>query len=415
MAHGLKYLAALMAAENGVQRFLQLNASPGWFVGTDEEAYVLITNHVEKYGDFPKAEALKGIELPEAQEDPAFYLSKLKHSHMHGLLTKGLSQAASALNDSNQHMALDHLKEAVLDCMRTDNENRIMDYAGQGYDVLNQHMLAVKKGLIPKVRLGWKTLDNVTNGLAPGDVVSIVGRPANGKTFMLLWAALFAWGEGHVPLVFSMEMNHISITERLASMQSDVNLNQIKHVKMSTTKKANLQTTLLGNQGQQPFWLVDGAMSATVEDVIMYANHLKPSIVLIDGAYLMKTREFMPRWERNTTILERLKGEVAESLGIPVVISYQLNREATKKTKKGKEAGLEDIGYTDAVGQISSIVLGMLEEENISTKKKREVRILKGRDGQTGKFLINWQFVPHLGLDFSEVTHQTTADLKYLK
>ena len=45
-------------------------------------------------------------------------------------------------------------------------------------------------------------------------------------------------------------------------------------------------------------------------------------------------------------------------------------------------------------------MLGLFEEENVETLKQRRVKILKGRNGETGEFHDHWDFDV---MDFSEV------------
>jgi hypothetical protein len=59
---------------------------------------------------------------------------------------------------------------------------------------------------------------------------------------------------------------------------------------------------------------------------------------------------------------------------------------------KGEKGGLENIGYSDAIGQISSIVLALEEEDSAETLHRRKLRLLKGRNGEVGEFDINWHF-----------------------
>jgi replicative DNA helicase len=103
---------------------------------------------------------------------------------------------------------------------------------------------------------------------------------------------------------------------------------------------------------------------------------------------------------------------LATELDIPVVVSYQLNRDAAKKIKKQKsdEVDLEDIGYSDAIGQLSSIVLALLEEESVETLLARKVTVLKGRYGETGSFRVNWDFQK---MDFKQII-EGTKELAYL-
>lgn len=79
--------------------------------------------------------------------------------------------------------------------------------------------------------------------------------------------------------------------------------------------------------------------------------------------------------------------------GIPAFLSYQFNREASKKQEKSKgkhKGGLAEIAMSDKIGQVSSVVCGMFEEESVETLLTREIHVLKGRKGQIGKFRINW-------------------------
>ena len=139
-------------------------------------------------------------------------------------------------------------------------------------------------------------------------------------------------------------------------------------------------------------WIADGALSATVEDLQMLARQLQPDLLIIDGAYLLRHPNVrLARHDRINTNVEDIKSFLAEALNIPVVQTFQFNREATKK-KTLDEVGLENIAGSDAIGQLSSVVLGLFEEESIETKLKRVIRVMKGRNGETGEFTINWRF-----------------------
>ena len=52
------------------------------------------------------------------------------------------------------------------------------------------------------------------------------------------------------------------------------------------------------------------------------------------------------------------------------------------------------------IGQVSSIVLGLFQEEGVETMVRRKIRVLKGRNGEVGAFDINWNFT---NMDFTQV------------
>jgi replicative DNA helicase len=78
-------------------------------------------------------------------------------------------------------------------------------------------------------------------------------------------------------------------------------------------------------------------------------------------------------------------------LKIPVLATYQFNRESAKK-KKGEQITQDDVYGSDAIAQLSTIMLGLLENTTIEQEKSRTVMILKGRGGETGAFKVNWDF-----------------------
>jgi hypothetical protein len=72
---------------------------------------------------------------------------------------------------------------------------------------------------------------------------------------------------------------------------------------------------------------------------------------------------------------------------------------------------MDDIGYSDAIAQASSIALGLFEEDSIETVHRRRVDILKGRYGEVGHFLVHWLWHP---MDFGEHQEVAVAELQYL-
>jgi len=68
---------------------------------------------------------------------------------------------------------------------------------------------------------------------------------------------------------------------------------------------------------------------------------------------------------------------------------------------------LEDIAYSDVIGQVCSVVIGLFDkDQGIEVDKQRKVTILKGRNGEIGSFKINWYFDaqgPEGFMDFSEL------------
>jgi hypothetical protein len=139
--------------------------------------------------------------------------------------------------------------------------------------------------------------------------------------------------------------------------------------------------------------VVDGALSATVNDILLLSRTLNPDVIYIDGAYLVRHPNVaLGPYQRVAIVCEQMKMDLATGLSLPVIASWQFSRDAPKKKKDGSKVGLEDIAYSDVIGQLSAIVLGLFEGETIESVKRKRVDMLKGRGGEEGEFYTHWDF-----------------------
>jgi hypothetical protein len=126
----------------------------------------------------------------------------------------------------------------------------------------------------------------------------------------------------------------------------------------------------------------------------------------------MKHPTVKDRYQRVAENAELIKSELCEVA--PTSVSWQFARSKDKKKLKQGETqkkDLEDIGYTDAIGQVSSLVLGLLQNESIETIILRIIDILKGRKGETGQFSTHWDFQ---SMNFAEYIEPNVEDLQFI-
>ena len=236
------------------------------------------------------------------------------------------------------------------------------------------------------------------------------------NTYNLLKMMHHAWSQqGKSPLFVSMEMTPTPLIQRLAAMHTHFNVSKLKKGEFSTKKKGQLFSVLKGLKSyDRPMWVVDGAMAATLEDIWSLCQQLKPDCVFIDGAYMLghKNRR-LNKWERIGENAEGIKKILAKELQVPVVASYQFGKQAAKKGKKEVEVGLEDVYGSDVIAQVSSLVVGLMEEENVESMKQKKVTILKGREGGSGEFYINWMF-DTMNFEEIDLSEKEGKDLEFM-
>jgi replicative DNA helicase len=307
-------------------------------------------------------------------------------------------------DDQNAHEAsLEVLRSCIRDITEQKYRLRILDVAKDAPAlVLTAYHDTVAAEYVAE--FGWPYLDLQSGGVMPGDVISFVGRPAVGKTWLTLWTALHNWTHRKLNTLYvSMEMTTLPIAQRIAALYTKQNIQQLKVSGYShqTFQKFYAGLKALSLESAK-MYVVDGNLATSVEDLFALADMLECRVVFIDGAYLLRHRNVrLDRWTRAAENVELIKRHCTD-LGVMAFCSWQFNREATKKQKKGQgeQGDLEDIGYSDAIGQISSIALSLFQEDSIETLKQRKVQVMKGRNGEVGQFSIAWDFT---GMSFHQM------------
>ena len=401
---GVKLIVSMITSGK-VADFYHARLNPEYFVSDELDVYLFTKNHVEAYSVLPALGTLeeKFGSLSTAPEPYDYYLEQIEHRFGFKCLNKTLQKSSDLLKQKNVQGIIDAFTDVANKLTNSALRSSVVDWVADGHQLVkaqSEKDSAGGEGL----RLGWDYLDDLTSGLVAGDILSVVGRPASGKTYCNLWMGYSVYKQGKKVLFLSMEMSPVSICQRMHGIHNKLNMTELKKGEISDFTWPLIDASMailaaaedeLGNY----FKIVDGNMNSRVDELAAFITQYKPDLVIVDGAYLLKhTNTKLDRFTRAAENIEALK-KLAGVAKLPMILSYQLNRESTKK-KKGDAAGLEDIGYTDAVGQISSVVLALMQPESTETTGQREITILKGRDGQAGKFDINWRFDK---LDFSQI------------
>lgn len=432
MTIGKQFLSALVAENPGVSDLVAMGDIADLFKANETDVYKFVRDFVKKFGKLPTPETIQahtGEELVSHKEPSAYYMELMQIRHIQYELKNGMKKAADLLMPGNldAEQALKVITKKCMQLIAHKYQKQVADVR-HAWDLIKADYASKWKALDDHgLQFGWPTLDNMTGGLIRGDMISFVGRPASGKTWQMLHGALYGWNRAGIAelaakaksepvpeipeqsrLFVSMEMQVLPIMQRIAAMQSHLPASMVKHSTLSTASKTKLRDSLLEVQGYSaPFYVVDGNLAATVEDICVLARQLKPAAIFIDGAYLVKHPTERDRYRRVAENAELMKKELTPFA--PTAVSWQFAKTAAKK-KKGEQVGLEDIGYSDAIAQVSSLVLGIFEEESLETAKHRKIEVLKGRSGEKGSFTTNWDFD---AMNFQEVVEQDIESLQF--
>lgn len=413
---GLDYLAALCSG--GSITDLVEAGDIGHLFHTEAEKAALdyVRSHAMSHGALPKPDTVSahtGAFLIEPKEPASYYLKHLHRRHIETTLRQASKQCEPFMATGptkDPEAALEIMAKAVFDLSLRHMDAQILDFRNAREAVLSQFIQQQVHGSITGIRTGWQTLDEMMGGCQAGDLISYVARPGMGKTWSLLYSAHYAWEVQHqTPLVVSLEMPAIQIQQRMAALFAHIPSMGLKTGFLTTEEETKLKDHLVAlGDADRPFWLVDGQMSVSIEDLLMIAKMLNPSAIYVDGAYMLDhPNKMLNHFAKVSAVATFLKKDLAMGLKVPVFASWQLNRESTK-TKKGEIPGLQNIGDSDEIGRLSSVVLGLFEDKTPESIHTRLVHILKGRGGEVGQFRHRWDF---MGMNFSEVEEEDLDEL----
>lgn len=417
-----RQLLSSLVYSGSVQTYMKMALEPHLFKDSEGLLFDYITTHMSKYGTIPKQETIEDIPafedaLVAAPEPPEFYLDGVEKRFLHNALKAAVQETSLLLTSKQAEPALESLMKSVSILFQKKQRKNLVDFRNAEEIIKEAYHLQKTMGNEVSMPFGWESLDAMSGGMRPGDFVTFVGRPQAGKTFKLLYTAHNAWLKGRVPLFISMEMLTTVITQRLTAMHTHKKLTDIMKAELSTKGATAMMMDLHKlKKAELPFWVVDGSLIHTVDDILMLCHQLKPSAVFVDGAYLLNHPDKrLSKWDKQADNARQLKQRIATDLGIPVIGSYQLTKGSVKakKAKGGKEVsdGMEDVYGSDEMAQLSTVMLGLFDhEDEIEKKKKRVVKILKGRNGETGEFTINWDF--SAAMNFTEVKKENPEEVQ---
>jgi replicative DNA helicase len=207
-------------------------------------------------------------------------------------------------------------------------------------------------GAMVGVPTGFIELDQLTNGLHPGQMIVLAARPALGKSTMGLDLARSASiRHGLASCIFSLEMSRNEIVMRLLSAEARVPLHHMRSGSM-TDDDWNRLARKMGEVSSAPLF-IDDSPNMTMMEIRSKCRRLKQRhelrLVVIDYLQLMTSGKRVESRQQEVSEFSRQLKLLAKELEVPVVAISQLNRGAEQRTdKRPQMADLRESGCLSA-------------------------------------------------------------------
>ena len=250
---------------------------------------------------------------------------------------------------------------------------------------------------ITGVPTGFPTLDKITYGWQPTDLIVLAARPSVGKTAFALNLARSAAMHPTKPTAvgfFSLEMSSSQLVQRILSAESEIHLEKIARGKLEDYEMRQLYDKGINKLSKAPIFIDDSA-ALNIFELRAKCRRLKNKhnigMIIIDYLQLMSgsADRNSNREQEISKISRDLKG-LAKELQVPIIALSQLSREVEKRKESNKIPQLSDLRESGAIEQDAYMVLFLYRPEyhDITTNEHGEsnkgdtfVKIAKHRNG----------------------------------
>jgi replicative DNA helicase len=246
------------------------------------------------------------------------------------------------------------------------------------------------------VPTGFSELDQITNGLHPGQMVILAARPAIGKSTLALdFSRACSIRHGMTSAIFSLEMSKSEITMRLLSAEAKVPLHHMRSGHMSDDDWARLARRM-GEVADAPLY-IDDSPNLTMMEIRAKARRLKQRhdlrLVVVDYLQLMTSGKRVESRQVEVSEFSRSLKLLAKELDVPVVAISQLNRGPEQRTDK--KPMLSDLRESGSLEQDADMVVLLHREDAYERESPRageaDLILAKHRNGPTGMVTVAFQ------------------------
>lgn len=242
---------------------------------------------------------------------------------------------------------------------------------------------------------GYPSIDRVTNGWQPSDLVIIAARPSVGKTAFALNIARNAAVDHHVPVaVFSLEMSCAQLAKRLVVSETGLSGDKIKgSIKLEDYEWEQLEYRIR-DLSRAPLYIDDTPSLPVMEFRTKAKNLVKNKgvrLIVVDYLQLMQAPDQGKGGlrEQEVAYISRTLKATAKELNVPILALSQLSRNAVQRQGSGGKPVLSDLRESGSIEQDADMVifihrpdyLGL--SDNPEDKEKTQIIIAKHRNGET--------------------------------
>ena len=225
-----------------------------------------------------------------------------------------------------------------------------------------------RNGKLTGTTSGLKDLDKMTAGWKGGELIILAARPAMGKTAMLLYFAKSAARDGIPVCIYSLEMDSISLADRLILSETSIDADKYRNGYISNAE-FNEMAMAKKRLSELPIYVDDNpivSMRYIRSHSKKMAKQGKCGLILVDYLQLADMGEKGRNREQEVAQASRQAKIIAKELNVPFILLSQLNRACEERMDKKPQ--LSDLRESGAIEQDADKVMFVYRPEYYKLK-----------------------------------------------
>jgi replicative DNA helicase len=252
---------------------------------------------------------------------------------------------------------------------------------------------AGSRGVMTGVPTGFTDLDRLLNGLHPGQLIIVAGRPGLGKsTAGMDFVRSASVRNNLASAIFSLEMSKVEIVTRLLSAEARVPLQVLRSGRLSDDDWTRLARRM-GEISEAPLF-VDDTPNMTLMEIRAKARRLRQRndlrLIVVDYLQLMTSPKRTESRQQEVAELSRGLKLLAKEVECPVVAVSQLNRGPEQRNDKRPQ--LSDLRESGSIEQDADVVILLHRDDYYDKESPRageaDFIVAKHRNGPTDTITV---------------------------
>jgi replicative DNA helicase len=389
------YFVSAVLGSRDIQQVIDARITPDYLMDDDHRrVFEFVMKHYATYGETPLISIVRRnfptYSVIKVDHQLTYYCDEVRMAHLQDELTLVLADMQEALEERKPKQALMLLQSTVGGLAQIDTVMVDQDFVETWEARLEEYEeLRENKGKLRGYPTGFPSIDRATQGLQASQFNLFVGPPKSGKSTILLVAGKNAHNAGAKVLLIGFEMTNQEQGSRYDSIVARIDHQRLLTGAITRDDIRELERVGKEREGMRGFISsTDIASITTVSGVAAKIDQYKPSVVLLDGIYLMEDDHGEPKGSPAAlTNITRDLAKLCKTKNVNITGTTQV---LLSKISHSRGITASSVGYASSFAQDCHVMIAV--DDVPDAENTQMLKVLLSRSGPKVECEIEWDW-----------------------